>query len=312
MAHGSRRGAARSAAPYTPPVLIRLLLAGAIVSNIAAFLDWRAEWEHSPLSLEDDSPVFRPTADLYVAAGVTALLLLAVLALTVTRRWPAVQARLRFEARPTDDRHLVAFCIFYVPLSASAWMLEWEFSPMIGPAAALAALVWLWTRGAFRSTLRRDWGLAGRPLLREAGWGLAGYACIWSVDRTIWAVWTGSSSGAAWGTVDPWWLPLPFLYGSLVYAPLVEEAFFRGALHRALRRRLPWLGASLVGAVAFASCHWIVSWVAFWQLVFSGLVFCALREWRNSLIAPITLHLALNGIPRLAALLGLPAGLFHA
>ncbi len=90
----------------------------------------------------------------------------------------------------------------------------------------------------------------------------------------------------------PFALVMIFLLAS-VWAPLTEELVFRGALHRALRTRLGWVAAALVGALLFAFMHGygplFVS-----PLVALGFMFAFMREWRGSLIASITAHFTHN------------------
>jgi membrane protease YdiL (CAAX protease family) len=103
------------------------------------------------------------------------------------------------------------------------------------------------------------------------------------------------------GSGDP---VLTALLVSLVvlWAPLVEELIFRGALHRHLRARMGFLGAGLVGGFVFALMH------PYGLLVFAiaplGLAFSAMREMRGSLIAPMTAHFIHNGL-RIVVMLAL-------
>ena len=85
----------------------------------------------------------------------------------------------------------------------------------------------------------------------------------------------------------------------VIWAPLVEESVFRGALYRHVRSRwrgLPGLvGSVVVAAGAFAIAH---------SYVLAGVIMVAtlggwlamLREWRGSLIAPMTAHALHNGM----------------
>jgi membrane protease YdiL (CAAX protease family) len=298
-------------------IALWLILGGSIVANFIAFLNRRAEWGEFQ-DLLRSFPTASSTeahADpvVCVAASCVALLLLAALAITLTRRWGAIRARRRFKTTPTDNRHLVAFCIYYLSLTVvSMALLEWELVAMVAPVGTVAALVWLWRRGSARITLGRGWGLyVGRPVMVEIGWGVAAYLANWSVSKTLAWLWAGSTVSLPLGSTEPpWWVPLPFLFFLLVQAPVVEETFCRGALHCELRRSVGWLAASLVGAIAFAAAHWLTTWFQFCVLLVSGLVFCVLREWRNSLVAPMMAHLAMNGVPKLGMLLGLPRDLF--
>lgn len=80
-----------------------------------------------------------------------------------------------------------------------------------------------------------------------------------------------------------------------VWAPIVEESIFRGAMFRHLRRRLPLVLAALGSCMVFAVLHgyiiaglFMVGTLGFW--------FALMREWRGSLIAPATAHAIHNGV----------------
>lgn len=95
-----------------------------------------------------------------------------------------------------------------------------------------------------------------------------------------------------------WMIVLLFLLASL-WAPLVEESIFRGALYGHLRRGWHWLPAGLVTALGFSLMH------GYPMLMLGGVMalgfgFALLREWRGSLIAPMTAHCLHN-----ATMLGL-------
>jgi membrane protease YdiL (CAAX protease family) len=102
-----------------------------------------------------------------------------------------------------------------------------------------------------------------------------------------------------------------FLLGTLivVWAPLVEESIFRGALYRHLRQRL---GGSLgmvisVGlvAAAFAAAHaYVLAGVI--MVATLGAIFSVMREQRGSLIAPMTAHCMHNSMVMMLVLAILP------
>jgi len=80
-----------------------------------------------------------------------------------------------------------------------------------------------------------------------------------------------------------------------VWAPLCEELVFRGALQRHLRAGMSVVGAGLVTATLFGFLHGYGPLLVF-PLIALGFVFSMLREWRGSLIAPITAHALHNGV----------------
>ncbi len=79
-----------------------------------------------------------------------------------------------------------------------------------------------------------------------------------------------------------------------LWAPIVEETFFRGALYRHTRG---WSVAPLSGLLTgflFAAIH-PQGWMALPALTAVGFSLAMLREWRGSLIAPIAAHALNNG-----------------
>lgn len=81
---------------------------------------------------------------------------------------------------------------------------------------------------------------------------------------------------------------LLFLLASM-WAPLVEETIFRGALYRQLRARWPWIAGAAVTALAFGAMHGYAIPLLF-PVMGLGFGFALLREWRGSTIASMTGH----------------------
>jgi membrane protease YdiL (CAAX protease family) len=73
------------------------------------------------------------------------------------------------------------------------------------------------------------------------------------------------------------------------YAPLLEETMFRGALYHHLRQRWNWVVSGVVVALVFAALH-PQGWFAIPALASIAFVSSMLREWRGSIIAPMTAH----------------------
>jgi membrane protease YdiL (CAAX protease family) len=83
------------------------------------------------------------------------------------------------------------------------------------------------------------------------------------------------------------------LYGlACVFAPVIEETMFRGALFHHLRGRWGWASSAVVVSLLFAMIH-PQGWVAVPALGSIAMALSALREWRGSIIASMTAH-ALN------------------
>ena len=85
---------------------------------------------------------------------------------------------------------------------------------------------------------------------------------------------------------------LQILVLASLFAPIIEETMFRGLLLHHLRQKWHWVISSLVVATIFAVIHpQGITGVP--VLIAIALVLAALREWRGSIIAPMTAH-ALN------------------
>lgn len=79
-----------------------------------------------------------------------------------------------------------------------------------------------------------------------------------------------------------------------VWAPLAEESVFRGAFYHHLRGARGVLLSALLTGFVFAIIH-PQGFVAVPALMSLGVSFAILREWRGSLIAPVTAHALHNG-----------------
>lgn len=184
---------------------------------------------------------------------------------------------------------------------------------LIAPVVAL----WPMSRGLSWSALRMSLGWhRGRGVMREIGAGIVGYLAgipvivLGLVCSVIIIALTGTdathpivnefSGGGAIGII------VLFAMTTL-WAPLVEETFFRGALYAHLRglpmtgarRGVPMALAAFITGLIFAAIHpQGVGGVP--VLTALGFNFCVLREWRGSLIAPMIGHALHNGMATVA------------
>ncbi|HEX2267153.1 MAG TPA: CPBP family intramembrane glutamic endopeptidase, partial [Actinomycetota bacterium] len=78
----------------------------------------------------------------------------------------------------------------------------------------------------------------------------------------------------------------------VVVAPIGEEIFFRGFLHKALRRRLPMWGAAVLSSILFGLVH--VHPLLIPALFVVGLGLALLYERQQSLLAPVVAHATFN------------------
>ncbi len=157
----------------------------------------------------------------------------------------------------------------------------------------------------------------GEGVWKEIGCGILGYsgvlaiasigiALTWILTISVGTFSGGGAEAAAepagpephpilgWMFSGDWIARILCLLLAAVLAPLLEEAVFRGALHRYLRGRLGFFASALITGVIFAGLH-PQGWMAIPALGAIGIGFSLLREWRDSLIAPMVAHSINNG-----------------
>jgi len=183
--------------------------------------------------------------------------------------------------------------------------------------ASLVALVWPVFRGVPWPCVRRDIGwTSGQGLLTELGAGFMGYAMavpIVSVGLviTLLLIMLAAPDGDAGAAAHPivgelasagWSQRLQVLFLASVAAPVVEETMFRGVLYRQLRSisrqwALIWsvLVSAGVSGFIFAAIH-PQGVLAIPVLAAMGVALALGREWRGSLLAPMTMHGLSNGL----------------
>lgn len=264
----------------------------------------------------------RTMAALIGALIIAAVALLVGFALFIVAVVMKTSGRLRPRYRapaPGGSVFLEAFALFLLGFVALSLVSE-AIAQGGGPDLSMA-LVWLlpllplWA--LFRGVRGRAWRSAlgwhtGSGALREVGAGVVGYLAGLPVALAG-ILLTALLLMIAQGMTPPGEAPVqpthpvmeqiskgsvPAILGvyllACVWAPLTEETFFRGALYHHLRGRMAGVGAGLTTAFIFAAIH-PQGWVAIPALGSLGFVFAMLREWRGSLIAPMTAHAINNG-----------------
>lgn len=180
----------------------------------------------------------------------------------------------------------------------------------------LLALLWpLARRIPLGATLHRLGLHRGRGVLTEAAWGVVG----WIASLPIFIAGAMVSAGLMFaynhffpapsgtspvpenpviqmvtGALGSAAIVLLALLASL-WAPLAEELIFRGALYRHLRSRLAVIAAAVLTAGAFGLMHGYAL-LMLGPVIALGFAFSLLREWRDSLIAPIVAHCLHNSL----------------
>ncbi|MDP1662727.1 MAG: CPBP family intramembrane metalloprotease [Phycisphaerales bacterium] len=93
---------------------------------------------------------------------------------------------------------------------------------------------------------------------------------------------------------ESWWIALLVAALATVWAPIVEELVFRGAMFRQLYARMGVIAAALLSGTVFAMMHGY-SPSLFPPLIVLGTCFAVIRWWRGSLVATVTAHALHNG-----------------
>lgn len=196
-------------------------------------------------------------------------------------------------------------------------------------AAVVIPLVWPRVRGVTWRDFSAAIGLhRGKGWGKEIAAGAVGYLgvlAIASIGISLMLVMTfvagyfqeggssllpGSGGGASSGGGQPvgpeahpivgwmyhgsFWTKLACLGLAAGFAPLFEEIFFRGALHRYFRGRFRFFASALLTGLIFAALH-PQGFFAIPALASIGIGFSLLREWRDSLVAPMVAHAINNG-----------------
>lgn len=225
---------------------------------------------------------------------------------------------------------IVSFLLLKLALDAIAPMMP-SVDPLVLTGVSqwllLGVLFWPKLRGAPRSASDLGWEAVPRPtrrgtkrpsVLAEIGAGVVGYlACLplyiagvllALILMAVSGLLAGGGGGSAGGDAPA--LPENPLFdmvtnGSFVglalvvllatvWAPIVEETVFRGALYRHMRARLYWLIAAPITAAVFGAMHGYPVPLLM-PVIALGVGFAMLREWRGSIIAPVTAHAIHNG-----------------
>jgi len=196
--------------------------------------------------------------------------------------------------------YLVLFILLGLVLRWTGWaniQLTW-LAVLILPVM----FVWVARRGISAAQWRQALGWhSGRGVLREVAAGIGGYLAGLGVIvmGSIVTYFLIRISGARVSSPvvqelrgDAWHI-LGIYAVACIFAPVMEETMFRGALFHHLRQRWRWaISAPLVGLV-FAALH-PQGWAAVPALTSIAVVLAALREWRGSLIAPVAAHACNN------------------
>jgi len=211
---------------------------------------------------------------------------------------------------------LEAFAIFITGLIALPALAQW-LSPGYQLVASLStfpvilvAMAWPYFRGSKWNDIRTALGWhRGQGFFREVASGILGYLAglpllavaiipVLLISRSTGSVPSHPIVNEI--SRDP--IPMILIMGlACIWAPIVEETFFRGLLFGYLRRRLHWSLAGVSTGILFAVIH-PQGWIAVPVLATIGFTLSAIREWRGSIIASMAAHSLNNGAVLLLAI----------
>ncbi|MEM7698585.1 MAG: CPBP family intramembrane glutamic endopeptidase [Verrucomicrobiota bacterium] len=222
---------------------------------------------------------------------------------------------------------LECFAVYLGVAALSEW-IGYLFYPPIGMAGFILAIFlpifWPWIRRSnFRLTRRSAGWHLGAGFWKEVGAGVIGYVAMLPIAAVGVAIMlivillagVMSASGApseggataggmpqpnahpivVWISEGGWLLRLLCFFLAAVVAPVSEELLFRGALHRWLRGRLGFFVSAVIGGLIFAALH-PQGLLAIPALGGIAVGLALIREWRDSLIAPMVAHAINNGV----------------
>jgi membrane protease YdiL (CAAX protease family) len=259
-------------------------------------------------SLQADA--FRLTIRLGVLAFGFFLIALASMALLALACFWGFRGKIRpaYVSDPTvGSVFLEAFTIYLMLFLALGLLLRlagWSNIQLTWLAVLILPVMFAWVvrRGVSVAQWRQALGWhSGRGVLREIAAGIGGYIAgmgvivVGSLITYVLIRFSGArvSSPVVQELRGDGWHILGIYAVACIFAPVMEETMFRGALFHHLRQRWRWvISAPLVGVV-FAALH-PQGWAAVPALGAIAVVLAALREWRGSLIAPIAAHACNN------------------
>ena len=244
-----------------------------------------------------------------VGAGLIVLMVLSVAAFLVAAVW-LLRGKIRPAYVPSTSgsgvflETFALYLVLYVILGTvlrfiGTLSVQWTWTALL-----ILPIVWMWAalRGTSAEERRHAFGWhRGKGVFKEIAAGVGGYlaglvivACGIMVTVILIRV---SGVRAASPIVQelsggPW--RLVGLYAlACIFAPIMEETMFRGALFHHLRQRWGWAVSAFLVSGIFAMLH-PQGWVAVPALGAIAIVLAGLREWRGSLIASMTAHACSN------------------
>ncbi|HEY5805922.1 MAG TPA: type II CAAX endopeptidase family protein [Candidatus Saccharimonadales bacterium] len=172
--------------------------------------------------------------------------------------------------------------------------------------AVIFFAVWTFLRG--RGAGLRQLGFGRRPVWRDIGYALLGYAAYYVL---LAVVFIAASEYTQINLDQKQELGFDFLVSPgdklmalislVVLPPIVEEVVFRGFVFTGMRKKLKFFWATLITSLLFAGPHLLASgegllWVAGIDTLVLSFILCYLREKTGALWAPMTVHALKNAV----------------
>jgi membrane protease YdiL (CAAX protease family) len=203
-----------------------------------------------------------------------------------------------------------AFALYLLAMVFGSQLLAW-LVPTWGlwanfPLILLLPVAWGYLRlrglGGAEVSAALGW-TRGRGVFREAGVGVVGYlaglpiVAVGAILSVLLIKYSGNSGAhpIVNQPVDRARDVLGLVLLACVWAPVIEETMFRGALFSHLRARVGWWVSAPIVSLIFAAIH-PQGWVAIPVLGAIALVLAGLREWRSSSVAAMVAHATNNAV----------------
>lgn len=220
---------------------------------------------------------------------------------------------IRIPRTPPGRSHPVILESFTIYLATFGVAATWGLLGLPGDSAVsfvglmigvTLGLLWPSFRGLPWADFRTAIGLnRGRGVFIESLLGVAGYLALLPVVAIgftlTWLLTRSTQADAMHPIVELLSGPaivLMFIFLlAVVFAPITEEIFFRGALFGHVRGWLAWPAAALLVGLIFAAIH-PQGFAGIPVLAAIGFNMAVLRQWRGTLIAPIAAHAFNNAV----------------
>lgn len=211
---------------------------------------------------------------------------------------------------------LIAGALFVIGLASAGWSSHrvdhWMNSVlgqflMVLVSEGLALLIlWLFLRRR-----KANWRLLGfqrTPQWRDVGYVIAGFVIYFALlllaaglAGSLLHINLDQKQELGFQNVIGSGEKLITFISLVLLPPLVEETLFRGFLFGGLRKKLPFVWATLATSLLFAVPHLLESssgplWIAGIDTLVLSIVLCYLREKTQALWAAIAVHMLKNGL----------------